>query len=210
MGLLGLLYTNPLGFFLLVLPLLYSVILHEIAHGWVARWYGDDTAGAMGRLSLNPLKHLDPIGTLALFLIGFGWAKPVPVDYSKLRNLRAGLIAVSFAGCLMNIALAAIALFLLQFAFLRDHKLVFSLLVVVARINIMLGAFNLLPIPPLDGSKILFAVLPPKGKEYFVKLQPLGLLLLFGLLFTGMLDPLIRFIENAVLFGIGFFFGLGR
>src|SRR4030043_1742171 len=112
MGLLRLLTNEPIAFFLLIIPLLYSVVIHEVAHGWVAYRMGDPTAKWMGRLSLNPLKHLDPIGTLMLFLAGFGWAKPVPINLNNIPNRRKGLILVSSAGILANILLAFGSLFI--------------------------------------------------------------------------------------------------
>ena len=108
MGLLSLLFRDPITFFLLALLLLYSIIAHEVAHGWIASLFGDNTAKYSGRLSFNPKSHLDPMGTLALFLIGFGWAKPVPVDYRKLGSSRKAIIAVSLAGCVTNIAIATV------------------------------------------------------------------------------------------------------
>src|SRR3989304_6082834 len=106
MGLLKLLTKEPLAFVLVAVPLLYSVIIHEVAHGWVAYRMGDPTAKWSGRLSLNPIRHLDPIGTLMLFLVGFGWAKPVPVNFSNISDRRKGLIFVSSAGIVANILLA--------------------------------------------------------------------------------------------------------
>src|SRR4030043_1674407 len=106
MGLLKLLTKDPLAFALVVIPLLFSVIIHEVAHGWVAYRMGDPTAKWLGRLSLNPLKHLDPFGTLMLFLVGFGWAKPVPINMNNIADRRKGLIFVSSAGILANILLA--------------------------------------------------------------------------------------------------------
>src|SRR5512136_1097646 len=110
MGLLNLLLKDPLAFALVAIPLLYSVVIHEVAHGWVAYRMGDPTAKWLGRLSLNPLKHLDPIGTLMLFLVGFGWAKPVPVNFRQIRDQRKGLIFVSAAGIVTNILIAFFAL----------------------------------------------------------------------------------------------------
>ena len=115
MGLIQLLFRDPLTFVLLAIPLLYSIIIHELAHGWVAYKMGDSTAKWLGRLSLNPIRHLDPIGTLALFLVGFGWAKPVPVNFANLRDQRKGLIFVSAAGITANIILAFLSFFALQF-----------------------------------------------------------------------------------------------
>src|SRR4030042_2424350 len=114
MGLLKLLTKDPLAFALIVIPLLFSSIIHEGAHGWVAYRMGDPTAKWLGRLSLNPLKHLDPIGTLMLFLFGFGWAKPVPVNFNNLNDPRKGLILVSAAGIVATTLLAFLALLLLR------------------------------------------------------------------------------------------------
>src|SRR5512139_3136529 len=109
MGLFRLLLNDPLAFVLLAIPLLYSIILHEVAHGWVADKMGDSTARWMGRLTLDPRRHLDPIGTIMLFLFGFGWAKPVPVNFANLREQRKGLIFVSAAGIVVNIILAILS-----------------------------------------------------------------------------------------------------
>lgn len=202
MGLAAILFKDPVAFLLLAIPLLYSVILHEISHGFVAYLFGDDTAKRTGRLSLNPLVHLDPMGTLALFLVGFGWAKPVPVDYSKLRNFRIGLICVSLAGCIANIIIATIAILLLQFKFIASTPMAAIVLVVMAKINIILGAFNLIPIPPLDGSRILLGVLPVKAQAALIKFEPYGLLMLFVLLFTKALDPVIITVQNFIFLSI--------
>lgn len=209
MGLASLLFKDPIAFAILAIPLLYSIILHEISHGWVAYFFGDDTARRTGRLSLNPLVHLDPVGTLALFLVGFGWAKPVPVVYSNLRNFRLGLICVSLAGCATNIAIATLSIFLLQFKVIADNQMVAIVLVVMAKINIILGAFNLIPIPPLDGSRILYGILPEEGQEALAKIEPYSLLILFALLFTGILNPIVMAVHNAILAFIKFILGIG-
>jgi Zn-dependent protease len=199
MGLASLLFRDPIAFFVLTIPLLYSVILHEISHGWMAYLFGDDTAKRSGRLSLNPLVHLDPIGTLALFLVGFGWAKPVPVAYSNLRNFRLGLICVSLAGPLTNIAIATISILLLQLNIASSSQMIAIVLVVIAKINIILGAFNLIPIPPLDGSRILYGILPEKAQGLLAKIEPYGILMIFALLFTRILEPAITAVQNAIL-----------
>ncbi len=198
MGLLSLLFSNPALFVILAFVLLYSVIFHEVAHGWVARLFGDDTAWQNGRLTLNPLSHLDPIGTLMLFIVGFGWAKPVPVDYYSLKSKRFGLFSVALAGCVTNILIAIIALFALQFEYTRTHPILSVLLPIVVRINIVLGSFNLIPIPPLDGSKILMSFLPEEAQNNLAKLEPYGFFILSFLLFTGMLNPVIVFMENLI------------
>ena len=207
MGLLPLLLSNPGLFIILAVLLLYSVIAHEVAHGWVAYLFGDDTAMRSGRLSLNPMIHLDPVGTIALFIVGFGWAKPVPVNFGRLKHFRAGLICVSLAGCLTNLIIATVALFLLQLHAIGSNPLAVSLLTLVARINIILGSLNLIPIPPLDGSKILMGFLPRSGQIVLARLDKYGLLLLMILLFTGLLNPIIIFMQKMILGVIAFVLG---
>lgn len=199
MGLLSLLFRDPIAFFLLVPLLLYSVIAHEVAHGWIALLFGDTTAKSAGRLSLDPRSHLDRMGTLALFLIGFGWAKPVPVNYRNLGGSRRAIIAVSLAGCVTNIAIATIALFLLNLYTFRANYLFASVLLIVAKINIMLGSFNLIPIPPLDGSRVLMAFLPYNARHNLARLEPYGFFIIIILLWTGILSPVITFVQNIIL-----------
>jgi Zn-dependent protease len=198
LGLISLLFTNPGLFVVLAALLLYSVIAHEVAHGWVAHLFGDDTALRYGRLTLNPASHLDPIGTLMLFLAGFGWARPVPVDYRRLENSRLGFVCVSLAGCATNILIAVVALFLLQFPAVGQHQVYATLLTIVVRINIILGAFNLIPIPPLDGSRLLMSFLPYQAQEKMNRLEPYGFFILAFLLFTGLLDPVINFMQGLI------------
>lgn len=205
MGLLALLLHNPLMFLLLVIPLLYSIILHEIAHGWVAYLFGDPTAKYSGRLSLNPLIHLDLLGTIALFLVGFGWAKPVPVNYGNLKRFRPALVCVSLAGCLANLIVATIALLLMQLFHVGTDSILGVILLIVAKINIILGCFNLIPIPPLDGSKVLMGFLPPDLQRSFSRIEPYGFYILFFLLITGLLTPLLIFFQKVL---IGFISGL--
>jgi Zn-dependent protease len=202
MGLIELLFSDPAAFILLAFPLLYSIILHELAHGWVANKMGDPTAKWLGRLSLNPLKHLDPIGTVMLFVFGFGWAKPVPVDFSRLRDERKGLIFVSAAGITANIILAFIAFFLLRLL-TPLPKTIFTLLATVARINVMLAAFNLIPVPPLDGSKILMGFSSRRFQYSLARLEPYGMFIIIGLLYLHILDPLISFFQWIILTFIG-------
>jgi Zn-dependent protease len=210
MGLISLLFSNPALFIILAVILLYSVILHEVAHGWVAHLFGDDTAVRYGRLTLNPVSHLDPIGTLMLFLAGFGWAKPVPVDYSRFSNTRFGLFCVALAGCLTNILIAITALILLQLGVVNANSLLSGILPIVVRINIILGAFNLIPIPPLDGSKILMSFLPYEAQEGLARLEPYGFFILAFLLFTGLLNPAIIFMQNVIYALITMLFSLFR
>jgi len=209
MGLINLLIQSPGTFFLIALPLLYSVILHEIAHGWVALKMGDRTAKRAGRLTLNPLKHLDPVGTLMLFIFGFGWARPVPVDFSNLHDRRRGLILVSSAGVAVNLFLAFAALFLLQALSLDPRGATALTLYYMAQINIILAAFNLIPIPPLDGSKILMGFLPARVQSFLSRLEPYGLLIIIALLYLHVLDPIIHVFRALIVSFIKLFLFTG-
>ena len=182
MGLLSVLLKDPIIFLSIAVPLGFSVIAHEVAHGWVALLFGDDTAKQSGRLSLNPMLHLDLVGTIALFIVGFGWAKPVPVNYNKLGNSRLAIISVSLAGCVTNILIATVAIFLLHFQRFGANPSFAQVLLIVARINIILGAFNLIPIPPLDGSKVLMAFLPYEAQQNLARLEPYGFFILIFLI----------------------------
>ncbi len=201
MGLIALLFSDPIAFFLLAFLLLYSVIAHEVAHGWVASLFGDNTAKQSGRLSFNPIHHLDPVGTLMLFLVGFGWAKPVPVNYRKLSSSRRAIIAVSLAGCAANILIATVVIFLLQLPLFQTNHSFASILLIAAKINIILGAFNLIPIPPLDGSRVIMEFLPYNAKYKLARLEPYGFFIIIILLWTGILGPVITFIQNLI-FGL--------
>jgi len=203
MGLINLLMKDPLAFIIIAVPLTYSIIFHELAHGWVAWKMGDPTAKLMGRLSLSPLKHLDPMGTLMLFVVGFGWARPVPVNFNNLRGKRSAHIFVSAAGIVVNMLLAFISLFLLRFLALPSHGIAATMLYYMAHINIILAAFNLIPIPPLDGSKILMGFLPARLQYSLSRLEPYGFFIIIGLLFFGILDPLIDFFRWLILSIIG-------
>jgi Zn-dependent protease len=203
MGLVNLLIKDPLTFVLLAVPLLYSVILHELAHGWVAYRMGDPTAKMMGRLSLNPLRHLDPVGTLMLFFVGFGWARPVPVNFANLKGGRRELILVSSAGIIVNTILAFLSILLLRVLSPPEHGIAGTALYFMAHINIILAAFNLIPIPPLDGSKILMGFLPDNLQYSLSRLEPYGFFIIIGLLFFGVLNPLIDFFRWIILSIIG-------
>ncbi len=194
--LLQLLQTAPLTFAIVAVVLLYSLALHELGHAWVADRMGDNTARNLGRVTLNPIKHLDPIGTLLLLTVGFGWAKPVPIQPGNFRNYRVGMFWVSIAGILVNITIAVLALVVLaslgtNLSNLRDifpganggggDSLRYGLFV-AAQINIVLAVFNLLPIPPLDGSKILQTFLPDSMQRVMWGLERYGFLLVIGVL----------------------------
>jgi len=193
MGLLNLLLKDPLAFALVAVPLLYSVVIHEVAHGWVANRMGDPTAKWLGRLSLNPIKHLDPIGTLMLFIAGFGWAKPVPINFNNISDKRKGLIFVSSAGIIANILLAFVSLLFFRLSTLASSGMTAILVYYLVQINITLAALNLIPIPPLDGSKILMGIAPKETQYFLARLEPYGFFIIIGLLYLGILDPLIGF-----------------
>ncbi|HEY3277040.1 MAG TPA: site-2 protease family protein [Syntrophorhabdaceae bacterium] len=198
MGLLPLLFKDPLTFVLVAIPLLYSIILHEVAHGWVADKMGDSTARWLGRLTLNPIRHLDPIGTAMLFIFGFGWAKPVPVNFNNLRPERRGLIFVASAGIVTNILLAFIAALLLHYMAATGMDAIYILLQYMFQINVMLAAFNLIPIPPLDGSKILMGFASRKFQYTMARIEPYGFFIILAALWLGFLNPLIYFIQQII------------
>ena len=198
MGLLNLLTKDPLAFASIVIPLLYSVVIHEVAHGWVANRMGDPTAKWMGRLTLNPIKHLDLFGTLMLFVVGFGWAKPVPVNFNNIRDRRKGLIFVSSAGIVSNILIAFIALLFFRFFSLSSSGMSAIIVFYLVQINITLAALNLIPIPPLDGSKILMGIAPDTVRYGFARIEPYGFIIILGLFYLGILDPVIGFLRWVI------------
>jgi Zn-dependent protease len=205
MGLIKLLFSDPAAFVVLSVLLLYAVIFHELAHGWVAYKLGDPTAKWLGRLTLNPIKHLDPLGSLMLLVFGFGWAKPVPVNLENITNRRLGLILVSSAGIVANILCAFIALLIYRLAMPEPYSMVEQVLYLFSRINIMLAAFNLIPIPPLDGSKILMGFTAEPVRRFLTQIEPFGFFIVIGLLYVGFLDPVISFFQYIILAAISVF-----
>ncbi len=201
--------NNPLTGLITLLALVVAITIHEYAHAWVANLRGDPTAKAMGRLTLNPLAHLDPLGTLLLLIVGFGWGKPVPVDEFNLPQPRRDMALISLAGPGSNILGAIISGILLHIPLLANQPLIFSFLYVFILLNLILAFFNLIPLYPLDGSKILLAVLPADQvddidqilKEYSL----IFLILLLIPIIRGqslislILDPLIRLSLNLLL-----------
>lgn len=161
--------------------LLISVSLHEFMHAWTADYLGDKTARLEGRVTLNPLAHLDPLGTLALVFLHFGWGKPVPVNPNNFKNPKLGWALVSLAGPLSNFVLAAVLG--IVFKFFKVGITFNTFLLVLIVLNIRLLIFNLIPIPPLDGSRVLYALLP--NKVNLSRLESYGPILLLGLIFFG-------------------------
>ncbi|MCC7440729.1 MAG: site-2 protease family protein [Bdellovibrionales bacterium] len=208
------------------MPLMIAMIFHEYAHGFVAKRWGDKTAEEQGRLTLNPLPHVDPLGTVILpvgmMLMGtgfvFGWAKPVPIDPRRFKKYRPGLFWVSFAGPAMNILLALFSALIFA-AILRFVPADFSLkepLVGMAHysvgINLVLAAFNLLPIPPLDGSKIIQSRLSPQATIKYESMARFSFVIIMGLIFTGAIRVLLypaQVVGDWMLLGAANLFGLG-
>ncbi len=187
------------------LPVLFAITLHEVAHGWAARALGDSTAAMMGRLSLNPLKHVDPVGTIIVPLVFmllpgnflFGWAKPVPVSMRNLRHPRRDMALVAAAGPLANLVMAFGWGLLLKLALAQDTEqgiwLGLQLMSTAGIvINLVLMALNLLPVPPLDGAKVLSGLLSPALSAQFSRIEPYGLFIIVGLMVTGLLGPLLQ------------------
>jgi Zn-dependent protease len=196
-------------------PLLLALTLHEFAHGYVANQLGDPTARLAGRLTLNPLKHLDPIGTIAFFLIKIGWAKPVPVNAAYFRNPHKDMLWVALAGPLTNLTLAVISAIIAKAAWvvmdiLPAVPLVAAIvvpfnamLIASVWINLVLCIFNFLPIPPLDGSRILAGMLPHDLAASYSRFEHYGFILILILAFSGILSkiimPIISFANSLLL-----------
>ncbi|HIJ36159.1 MAG TPA: site-2 protease family protein [Deltaproteobacteria bacterium] len=161
--------------------LLFAITIHEYAHGWVAYRLGDPTAKQMGRLSFNPITHIDPLGAICLFLLNFGWAKPVPVDMRYFRNIRRDSILVSLAGPAANFCVALIAGMLIRYLYFSS-QLYQMTLVYLLIMNLGLGLFNLIPLPPLDGSHILENLLPPAAAMKYDRLKRYGPFILIGII----------------------------
>ena len=178
-----LLRTPPEVLLLLVPVLLFALCFHEFAHAWMANKLGDPTAKHSGRLTLNPLAHLDPMGSLMILFVGFGWAKPVPVDVRYLQNPRIDMMKISFAGPAANLLLAFVGGTIIR-AHLVGGSLIL-MLVLFTQINIMLAVFNMIPIPPLDGSQIFSGLMVRKKPDLVMKLQFYGPQILFGLILIG-------------------------
>jgi Zn-dependent protease len=179
---------------------LVSLSVHEAAHAWTADKLGDPTARFLGRVSLNPVVHIDPIGTILLPLLAavsglpiIGWAKPVPVNINRLRHHRRDFMIVAAAGPLSNLAQAVVAavLFRMVIGAGTEPSLMTGVLLDVMQINVLLAVFNLIPIPPLDGGNVLAGLLPESGAAVLDSVRPFGFILLYALMFTGVLSDLI-------------------
>lgn len=190
-------------------PFLFALTIHELAHGYVAWNLGDPTAKNAGRLTLNPLKHLDPLGVIAFVIMKIGWAKPVPVDPRYFKDPQKGMLLVALAGPAANLLTAVASAILVKLLIMVPFIPMFALkpmvgmLVASVWINIMLAVFNCLPIPPLDGSRVLMGLLPPEAARRYAKLEPFGFILLLGLFYAGIIGkliiPIISYANNLLL-----------
>lgn len=218
---------------IMLVPALLAIILHEVAHGYIAERFGDPTARLLGRLTMNPLKHLDPIGTIAIFIFGFGWARPVPVNPGNFRRPRRDMIWVALAGPATNLLLAALSALLLRGLGMLDQSSIGGSQIYVQfitpvkmmagfslYINVLLGVFNLIPVPPLDGGRVLTGILPERQAALLSRFESFGfVLILFLVFFTDVwslvLGPIIntlvvfmagdeaRLVEQAIRFLFG-------
>lgn len=204
------------------LPLIFAITLHEVAHGWVASLFGDQTARLSGRLTLNPIKHIDLVGTIILPLLMllfsnfiFGWAKPVPVDARNMRNPRWDMLAVALAGPLSNLLMAVAWGGMAKLGMITvasGYGFVGLPLTYMGEagimINIVLGVLNLIPLPPLDGGRVMTSLLPPRLAYQYSQIEPYGFLILVLLLVSGALSsimlPPVYFLLNSIsrLFGL--------
>ncbi|MBR5095182.1 MAG: site-2 protease family protein [Oscillospiraceae bacterium] len=188
-----------------VIPALICITLHELSHGLVAYALGDDTAKRAGRLTLDPLKHLDPMGLLMMVIFRFGYAKPVPVDMRKFRDPRSGMALTALAGPVSNVLIAAIFLFLygLLTPLLYQGAVgsyVLKMLFYTAELSLVLAIFNLIPIPPLDGSKVLFSLLPDRAYMGLMRYERYGTILMIALVMFGALNG---FLSTAISWVMG-------
>jgi Zn-dependent protease len=196
------------------LPVIFAITLHEAAHGYVARWLGDNTAYVLGRVSINPMRHIDPLGTIAIPLLlyfatsgafMFGYAKPVPVAFGNLRNPRWGSLWVAAAGPACNFIQALVwGVFGVVLAVLNVNEPFFTRMAGAGvGVNLVLGVLNLFPLPPLDGGRVLMALLPPRQAMTLARLEPYGFFIVMALVMTGTLtrywlNPLVTFGYSAL------------
>lgn len=197
------------------IAVLLAISVHEMSHGYAAYFLGDKTAKSMGRLSLNPLRHLDPVGALCLLVFGFGWAKPVMINPAYFKKPKRDMALTALAGPLSNFILAFLSLAVFKLLTLAPFmnssfivaEWIATFLSTFALLNIGLGVFNLIPIPPLDGSKVFLPLLPPRLYMDIMRYEHLGWIVLIIALGLGVLDPIIGTVGNWILHGMLFLVG---
>ncbi len=183
------LFRIPIEVLLLLIPvLLFALVFHEYAHAWVAQKLGDPTGRYAGRLTLNPMAHLDPFGSLMILFVGFGWAKPVPVDSRYLSHPRVDMMKIAFAGPAANLLLAFVGGTIYRTELLGGTPTM--VLFIFTQINIMLAVFNMIPIPPLDGSQIFSGIMMRSNPALVYNLQRFGPQILMGLILVGYFTPI--------------------
>lgn len=189
----GLDWSYLLNIVLSVVPALLCITFHEVSHGWVAYRLGDPTAKDAGRLTLNPLKHIDMMGLLMMVVFKFGWAKPVPVNMMRFRNPKRGMALTALAGPASNVLLALVFLFLygLLYRALYSVQFLLDMIWLTAYISLALAIFNIIPVSPLDGSKVLFAFLPDRAYMTLMRYEKYGMLVLFVLVWLGVGDNIL-------------------
>ncbi|MBQ1241997.1 MAG: site-2 protease family protein [Oscillospiraceae bacterium] len=201
-------FSAILSALLRLAAVLLCLSVHETAHGLAAWMLGDETAKGRKRLSLNPLHHIDWFGLAAMLLRGFGWAKPVPIDPNQMKHPKSGMALTALAGLVSNLLLSVFCFFAAGLIYRHGSTALFSLfsfLVLTATLSIGLGVFNLIPIPPLDGGKVFFALLPEHLYWRLLRYERYGILLVYALVFFGALDG---FLNNAITAIVGFIFGI--
>ena len=195
-GIVELLYTLP--------ALLISIAIHEFFHAFVAYKLGDGSQKALGRLTLDPIKHIDPIGFLCIILCGFGWGKPVSIDDSNFKNRQKGVMLVSLAGPLSNLLLALLFVIILKILIMTVVNssvggILFNMFVLTIQFNVIFSVFNMIPLPPFDGSKVLYYFLPYKAKQVFEKIEQYSLYILIIFFITGIGAYIVSPIANFIL-----------
>ncbi|MBQ5317605.1 MAG: site-2 protease family protein [Oscillospiraceae bacterium] len=188
--------------------LLIAFPIHECAHALVAKWLGDDTAEKQGRITLNPVKHLDLFGTILMLFAGFGWAKPVPINPNNFKKRKLGMALSSLAGPVSNLILAYISMILSKILLYTETSEELSIICINAMlINVGLAVFNLLPVPPLDGSRILLLILPEKLYFKVMKYENVIFIILFAIIWLGLLDTPLAFLQVKALETMNFLSG---